>query len=61
METLVAEADKAGEASQNILTEAVQIGTEASTLHTEIEHFLNAVKDDAGDSHQGNARDVATA
>ncbi len=48
MENVVAAAGRAGDASQNILSESVQINTEATRLHDEIEHFLKAVKDDAG-------------
>jgi methyl-accepting chemotaxis protein len=49
MKNLVAVADTAGEASRKILTDSVQIGSETNTLHTEIEQFLDAVKNDTGD------------
>jgi methyl-accepting chemotaxis protein len=49
MENLVAVADTAGEASQKILAESVQIGGETATLNREIEQFLAAVKNDSVD------------
>jgi hypothetical protein len=49
MENVVQGADRAGDASRNILTDAAEIGSEAEKLRREVEQFLSAVQNDAGE------------
>ena len=49
MESVVQAADRAGEASRDILQDATEIGTEADKLRHEVEQFLHAVQTDAGE------------
>jgi methyl-accepting chemotaxis protein len=49
MKDVVAVADRAGEVSQKTLAESRHIGAESTTLRTEVEQFLDAIKTDSGD------------
>jgi methyl-accepting chemotaxis protein len=49
MTEVVAAADKAGHVSGTVLEGVATIGREASTMRTEIDQFLVAVRDDTGD------------
>jgi methyl-accepting chemotaxis protein len=49
MENVVQVADRAGDASRTILSDATEIGAESERLRQEVEQFLNAVKTDTGE------------
>jgi methyl-accepting chemotaxis protein len=46
---VVVVADQAGDASKDVLTGASDVGQEATTLRTEVDRFLQAVRDDSGE------------
>jgi len=52
MEHVVMVADKAGGASQDVLTGAADIGSEAQTLRAEVDQFLAAVRDESSDERR---------